>query len=230
MRLECGRGDCKHADDLSTRGAAGPPQEAAAVTAPNFITLARLLAVPLVIWLLTGDHYFEATVLFVAAGISDAVDGFLAKRFGWSSLLGAYLDPLADKALLVSVFVALGLKGALPAWLIITVVSRDVLIVGGIMLAYLLGNPMAVRPLIVSKLNTAAQLLLIAFVLGERSGLAFLAPVLVPGVVLVAGLTVASAAAYLVQWFRHMAGLSGGSDRRTAAGSGAAGYGEEEGR
>lgn len=183
------------------------------MTAPNFITLARLLTVPLIIWLLIADRYVEVTVLFFAAGISDAVDGFLAKRFGWESELGAYLDPIADKALLVSVFVALGVQGVLPPWLILGVVSRDVLIVGGVILAYLLGNPMAVRPLLVSKLNTAAQLVLIGFVLGERSGLDVLDPLIVPLVLLVAGLTLASAAAYLVQWFRHMAGASGEASR-----------------
>ena len=84
--------------------------------------------------------------------------------------LGAYLDPVADKALLVSVFVTLGFKGVLPAWLIVLVVSRDLFIIGGMLLAYVLGNPMQVQPLWVSKINTAAQILLIALVLGDRSG------------------------------------------------------------
>ena len=176
------------------------------MTIPNFITLARLIGVPLIVWLLIADRYVEATILFVAAGVSDAVDGFIAKRFGAASELGAFLDPIADKALLVSVFITLGAAGALPAWLIVTVLSRDVLIIGGMLVSYLLSNPMAVRPLIVSKLNTAAQILLIALVLGDRSGIPILAVVLVPTVLLVAGLTVASAAAYLVQWVRHMAG------------------------
>src|SRR5918998_3789576 len=103
-----------------------------------------------------ADRFIEATVLFVLAGISDAADGFIAKRFSAASELGAYLDPVADKALLVSVFVTLGFKGALPAWLIVLVVSRDILIIGGILIAYLIGSPMAVHPLWVSKFNTAA--------------------------------------------------------------------------
>lgn len=177
-----------------------------ALTVPNFITIARLLSVPLIVWLMIADRFVGATVLFVMAGVSDAADGFIAKRFGAASELGAYLDPIADKALLVSVFVTLGFKGALPAWLIVLVVSRDILIIGGILLAYLLSNPMAVRPLWVSKMNTAAQIILIALVLGAQSGATIFRPVLAAFVLAAAGLTVASAAAYLVEWVRHMAG------------------------
>src|SRR5258705_11385989 len=98
-----------------------------------------------------------AFVLFLAAGISDAVDGFLAKRFGMATELGAYLDPLADKGLIVSIYVALGITGALPAWLVILVVSRDIMIVGAVILSWLVDHPVAMKPLVGSKLNTAAQ-------------------------------------------------------------------------
>ncbi len=175
------------------------------MTVPNFITIARLLSVPLIVWLMIADRFFEATLLFILAGISDAADGFIAKRFGAASELGAYLDPIADKALLVSVFVTLGFKAVLPAWVVVLVVSRDLFIIGGILLAYVLGNPMAVKPLWVSKANTLAQILLIAFVLGERSGVAMLQPLLTATVLVVAVLTVASATAYLIEWVRHMA-------------------------
>ena len=175
------------------------------MTIPNFITIARLLSVPLIVWLMIADRFAEATLLFIIAGLSDAADGFIAKRFGAASELGAYLDPIADKALLVSVFITLGFKGVLPAWVIILVVSRDILIVGGIILSYLLANPIAVRPLWVSKANTAMQILLIALVLGERSGVSIFQPLLAAIVVAVASLTVASAGAYLVDWVRHMA-------------------------
>ena len=179
------------------------------MTIPNFITIARLLTVPLIVWLMIADRFVEATVLFILAGISDAADGFIAKRFGAASELGAYLDPIADKALLVSVFVTLGFKGVLPAWLIVLAVSRDILIIGGLLLSYLLSNPMAVRPLWVSKANTAAQIILIALVLGDRSGATILQPLLTVTVLAAAALTVASAAAYLVEWVRHMAGGTG---------------------
>ena len=180
------------------------------MTIPNFITIARLLTVPLIVWLMIADRFFEATVLFVLAGLSDAADGFIAKRYGAASELGAYLDPVADKALLVSVFVTLGLKGALPAWLIVLVVSRDILIIGGMLLAYILANPMEVRPIWISKMNTAAQLVLIALVLGDQSGASFVRPVIGISVIVAAGLTIASAGAYLVDWVRHMAGGPGG--------------------
>lgn len=175
------------------------------MTIPNFITIARLLAVPLIVWLMIDDRFVEATVIFILAGISDAADGFIAKRFRAASELGAYLDPVADKALLVSVFVTLGFKGVLPAWLIVLVVSRDLFIIGGMLLAYVLRNPMAVKPLWVSKANTAAQILLVAFVLGDRSGVPIFRFLITAAVLGVAILTVASAAAYLVEWVRHMA-------------------------
>ena len=176
------------------------------MTVPNFITIARLIGVPLIVWLMIADRFVEATILFVIAGISDGVDGFIAKRFGAASELGAYLDPVADKALLVSVFCTLGFKGALPAWLIVLVVSRDLFIIGGMLLAYVLTNPMAVRPLWVSKINTVAQLVLIVFVLAERIGIELFRPVFDVTVLAVAALTVASAGAYVIEWVRHMAG------------------------
>jgi cardiolipin synthase len=179
------------------------------LTIPNLITIARLLAVPLIVWLMIADQFAEATLLFVVAGLSDAADGFIAKRFGASSVLGAYLDPIADKAMLVSVFVTLGFKGFLPAWLIVLVVSRDILIVGGVMLAYMLADPMEVKPLWISKINTVAQIVLIVFVLGDLSGISLSRPFLFVTVIAVAALTVASAAAYLVEWGRHMAGGAG---------------------
>ena len=111
------------------------------MTIPNFITIARLIGVPLIVWLMIADRFVEATVLFILAGLSDAADGFIAKRFNAASELGAYLDPVADKALLVSVFCTLGFKGALPAWLIVLAVSRDLFIIGGMLLAYVLTQP-----------------------------------------------------------------------------------------
>ncbi len=178
------------------------------LTIPNFITIARLLSVPLIVWLVIADRFMEATILFILAGLSDAADGFIAKRYGASSELGAYLDPVADKALLVSAFVTLGFKGALPAWLIVLVVSRDFLIIGGIILAYMLSNPVAMRPLWVSKANTVAQIVLLALVLVGESGASVLRPLLAAAVLVTAALTVASAAAYLMDWVRHMAAPS----------------------
>ncbi len=95
---------------------------------PNLITLARILLVPVLVWAIASDQIRIAFGLFLAAGLSDAIDGFLAKRFGMATVLGAYLDPLADKAMLVSIYVMLAVAGTLPLWLVIAVVSRDLMI------------------------------------------------------------------------------------------------------
>ena len=100
-------------------------------------------------------------------GVSDAVDGFLAKRFNMASELGALLDPLADKALLVSIYMALGIWGAIPRWIVILVVSRDIMIVAAVIVSWLFGKPMPMKPLMVSKLNTVAQVAFAALVLAS---------------------------------------------------------------
>src|SRR6185369_9620512 len=99
-------------------------------TIPNLITLGRILLVPFVVWAIASGAMWIAFVLFLVAGVSDGVDGFLAKRFNMTTVLGAYLDPLADKALIVSIYLTLGINGFIPRWLVILVVSRDILIVG----------------------------------------------------------------------------------------------------
>jgi cardiolipin synthase len=171
---------------------------------PNLITLGRILLVPIVVWAITAGEYRIAFFLFLAAGISDAVDGFLAKRFGMASELGAYLDPLADKALIVSIYVALGIADAIPRWLVILVVSRDIMIVGAIMLSWLIGRPLAVKPLMVSKLNTAAQIVFACLTLAALGFGWGAEPALTIVMVAVAALTLLSVACYLVEWVRHM--------------------------
>lgn len=171
---------------------------------PNLVTLVRILLVPIVVWAIAGGHMLVAFALFLAAGISDAVDGFLAKRFHMQSELGRYLDPLADKVLIVSIYVSLGVSGAVPGWLVILVVSRDLMIVGAVMLAWLVGKPIAVKPLTVSKINTAAQIIFAGLVLAAL-GLNFEAgPLLTAAMAAVAVLTLLSIAAYVREWVRHM--------------------------
>ena len=127
---------------------------------PNAITLARLLSVPVCIWLLLGGRYGTAFWVFVAAGASDALDGFIAKRFAMASPLGAVLDPLADKALLVSVYVVMGLEGLVAAWLVILIAFRDVMILGGAVVQRLFANRLPLPPSLLSKTNTVAQIVL----------------------------------------------------------------------
>jgi cardiolipin synthase len=177
---------------------------------PNLITLGRILLVPVVVWAIASGEMLIAFLLFLAAGISDAVDGYLAKRFGMSSELGAYLDPLADKVLIVSIYVALGVMGAIPGWLVILVVSRDLMIVGAVMLSWLVGSPVAMKPLTVSKLNTAAQILLAGLVLASL-GLRFDAAYAISlGMAVVAVLTLLSVGFYVAEWIRHMGSVESG--------------------
>ncbi len=177
---------------------------------PNLITLGRILLVPIVVWAIISGEMLLAFALFLAAGISDGVDGFLAKRFHMTSELGAYLDPLADKALIVSIYVSLGIALALPIFLVILVVSRDIMIISGFMLAWLVGRPMPVKPLPVSKLNTVVQILLATLVLAEQSFSLNIDLGIKPVMALVIVLTLLSIAYYLAEWVRHMNSFGAG--------------------
>lgn len=180
---------------------------------PNIITIARILAVPLAVWLIISQDFLLAFLVFVLAGLSDAVDGFIARRWQLKSELGAMLDPLADKLLLVSIYVTLGFQKVMPAWLVILVVSRDVLIVGGVVINMMMDKPMEMRPLMVSKVNTAAQIILAGFVLATQ-GLALPLPITNDaGMFAVALLTVASGALYMRDWVRHMASDDSGEPK-----------------
>ena len=171
---------------------------------PNLITLGRILLVPVVVWAIIYGELWLAFVLFLAAGVSDAVDGYLAKRFNMASELGAYLDPLADKTLIVSIYVTLGIAGKIPLWLVILVVSRDIMIIGAIMLSWLLGSPLKVKPLLVSKLNTVAQIVFACVVLASL-GFNLRADNLIFALIpVVAALTLLSVAAYVREFVRHM--------------------------
>ncbi len=134
---------------------------------PNIISLARLLVVPVIINFMLDGQYTYAFWLCIAAGVSDAIDGFIAKRYDSVTTLGSYLDPLADKALLVSVYVTLGMQDHLEGWLVILVVSRDLLIVGAVVLSYLISHPVKIEPIFVSKANTFAQILLGVIVVAD---------------------------------------------------------------
>jgi cardiolipin synthase len=174
------------------------------VNIPNLITIFRILLVPLTVWLILSEAFHFAFMAFIIAGLSDAVDGFLARRFRLQTELGEVLDPIADKALLVSIFVALGSLGHLPVWLVILVTSRDVLIVGAVVISWFMARPVAMRPLLISKINTTGQIVLACAVLaslgfGWRLGL-----LLDAGIAAIAALTAASGAVYMRDWVRHM--------------------------
>lgn len=171
---------------------------------PNMITLGRLVLTPAIIGMGIEERWGAAFLIFIVAGVSDALDGWLAKTYHLQSELGAVLDPLADKALIVSIYILLVSAAVLPPWLAILVVSRDALIVGGVLVAWFLSRPVKVRPHLSSKITTALQLGLAGFVLaGQAYGfrLEALESLLVGGV---AALTVTSASVYLWLWVQHM--------------------------
>ena len=173
---------------------------------PNLISLGRLLLVPLAISLILEGRYWAAFWVFVVAGVSDALDGFIAKRFDRRTRLGALLDPLADKVLLVSVYVTLGIAGQIWAWLVVLVVFRDVMIIGGFLLIQAIAAlPKPAHPLFISKINTGVQVAMVGYVLARR-GLGAEAGLMdeVLGIA-VAVTTVASGLTYLVRWARILA-------------------------
>ena len=181
---------------------------------PNLITFARLLSVPVAVYLIMQSEHRAAFVLFVLAGISDALDGYLAKHNDQTTQLGAILDPMADKTLLVGVYVTLGLQGSLPNWLVMLVVFRDLLIVGGVMILFLLRFEVKMRPLIISKVNTAAQLALATIVLAALGFTLDIEAVVDIFVYIVAATTAISGASYVVSWTRQMTGMEGGVSGR----------------
>ncbi len=132
---------------------------------PNIITTGRLIAVPVTVYCVLAGQLNAAFWLFVAAGVSDALDGAIARFFDARTEVGAFLDPLADKALLVSVYISLCNVGLMPLWLVVLVVSRDILIVAWVLLSYTVRQPEAMKPLFISKANTFLQLMLAALVL-----------------------------------------------------------------
>ncbi len=179
---------------------------------PNIITLGRILLVPLTIWLIVAGQFAPAFLVFIIAGVGDGIDGYIARRWRMKTQLGAYLDPLADKLLLVSIYISLGLLQRMPAWLVILVASRDVLIVGAVILSWILGKPLKMQPLMVSKVNTVAQIILGG---GQLAILAWMSDAtwfMEIGSAVVAALTVASAALYMREWARHMANGAGMKD------------------
>lgn len=132
---------------------------------PNIITVFRFLLVPPLVLLLLQEQFGLALLIFGVAGFSDGLDGFLAKRFNWASRLGALMDPLADKLLLVSSFITLGWLQRIPLWLVCVVILRDLVIVGGALVYNFRIERLEAAPSMVSKLNTVTQIVLVLAVL-----------------------------------------------------------------
>lgn len=171
---------------------------------PNLISILRILLVPLIVWLISQEIYSIALTVFCVAAISDALDGMLARLLKCQSKLGAYLDPLADKALLVSIYIALNLKNILPTWVVIAVVFRDIMIIFGTYMLFMFEKNVEIKPILISKLNTFLQLLLIIYLLIALS-LKLTISYVESALFLAVGITtVLSGTAYLLIWLKQM--------------------------
>lgn len=181
---------------------------------PNVLTGLRLLLVPPILVLLVRGVYDWALTLAIVAGVSDALDGWLARRYGWQSRIGGILDPLADKLLLVGTYVTLGTLGYLPIWLVVLVVLRDVVIVTGAAVFHFRFEAVQPEPTQLSKLNTAFQLLLALVVMLALAG----APVpnaMQTGLVAIVGVLVVVTMAQYV-WIGSTRALKIARDRRAS--------------
>jgi cardiolipin synthase len=132
---------------------------------PNIITVFRLLLVLPVVVLMLNQRFGAALIVFGIAGFSDAIDGYLAKRYNWTSRLGGLLDPLADKLLMLSTFITLAWLGLIPLWLVSLVILRDLVIVSGAIVYHMRIEQLDAEPSLVSKLNTVTQILLVLAVM-----------------------------------------------------------------
>ena len=169
----------------------------ALLTVPNVITFGRLCAVPAAFWLVIDHRPAAAFFLFVAAGRVRCGGRLARPSLGRGNMVGAVLDPVADKALLVTMYVTLAAVNELPDWLATLVVFRDLVIVGGVIVLSVLGQAVAIRPLYVSKINTALQILLVALTL-LLAGFGLSAPIAMLVLIwAVAATTLASGAAYV---------------------------------
>ncbi|CAK0765671.1 CDP-alcohol phosphatidyltransferase [Gammaproteobacteria bacterium] len=172
---------------------------------PNLITLLRILLVPPFLFVLLERHYSAALILFFIAGVSDGLDGFLAKHYGWTSRLGSILDPLADKLLLVASFISLTQLGLIPFWLTVVVLGRDILIVVGAITYHFLIGYYHLVPAVPSKINTLVQIMLVLVVIISAAiGQPYLEERVIQGLVyLTLVTTIFSGTHYVVLWGRR---------------------------
>jgi cardiolipin synthase len=167
---------------------------------PNLLTAARLALTPYLFWLMVQHEYRTIIPWFIAIGVTDVVDGFLARRFQASSRLGAYLDPIADKVLLSGTFLVLALTGAMEGWLAVVVLGRDVVILAAAGVLYLSTGRRNFPPSPWGKLSTFVQILFLCFQIGYLSGIA-----VAPAVMVLKWLTVALVVVSLGDYARRVA-------------------------
>lgn len=137
------------------------------MTVPNLITTIRIILTPIFVIYIINDELISGLIILIITGLSDGIDGLVARLFNQKSKLGAYLDPLADKIILISAFVALSIRGFLPSWLTVMVISRDVMILLGVSILFLTEMNFEIRPTMASKITTCLQFLTVILVLSK---------------------------------------------------------------
>lgn len=182
---------------------------------PNAISAARLLSALPIGWLLVAELYVWAFAVLLVAGLSDALDGWLVRRYGWHSRLGAWLDPAADKALMLAIYLAVALNGLIPMWLFWLVIGRDVWLTVMTFVYQRVVGPLDVQPLVISKINTALQILLVLVAVLKVGVLAIETTWVALLSVIVAATTVLSGLAYTLLWGAR--GLRQLAERRRAS-------------
>lgn len=182
------------------------------MTVPNLITMIRIILTPVFIIYLINDDFKLALVVFGVCSVSDGVDGLLARTFNQKSTLGTYLDPLADKILLVASFIVLSVRGFLPSWLTVMVISRDILILLGVLVLFLNRLEIKIKPSILSKINTCLQFITIVAVLSKKIFFSFFPAekVYLYLFYITALFTISSGLHYMHYWFRVLG--EGGND------------------
>lgn len=136
---------------------------------PNFLTITRIILVPVIVIFLIQEEYLKSLVVFTVAGLTDALDGILARLLNKKTTLGAFLDPLADKTLIVTTFVALSVFGLIPGWLSVIVISRDLIILIGIIVLSLMSAPYEIKPVFISKITTTLQIITVFMALALKT-------------------------------------------------------------
>jgi cardiolipin synthase (CMP-forming) len=183
------------------------------MTIPNLITAFRIILVPVFVIYLINDRLNSALVIFLICMVSDGIDGMVARLFNQKSRLGAYLDPLADKTLLVTAFLLLGVRGYLPSWFTVTAIARDVMILLGVLVFHLNRLEIRIRPSIVSKINTCFQFITLSIVL--LKGLVLLPSAIYEALYYItAALTIVSGLHYMQYGLRAMGEGTGNNVNR----------------
>ena len=171
---------------------------------PNLLTLFRILLVPIFVILLIYGQTFYAFLAFMIAGVTDVLDRFIARVFCQQTVLGAYLDPIADKLLLVTSYIVLAIIGIIPPWLAVLVISRDIFILIGVAVLFLNHKSFEIRPTLLGKVSTFFQLATVVIALSVAQPLLGLQPFLIGSIYLAAALTLLSGFHYTFLWVRQM--------------------------